>query len=31
MVSVEGLPPVDVEEARQRWPEAFIRERSQPA
>jgi hypothetical protein len=31
MVSVEGLPPVDVEEARQQWPEAFIRERSQPA
>jgi hypothetical protein len=31
MVSVEGLAPVDVEEARQQWPEAFIRERSQPA
>ena len=31
MVSVEGLPPVDVQVARQRWPGAFIRERSQPA
>jgi hypothetical protein len=29
MVSVKGLRPLDVEAARQRWPEAFIRERSQ--
>lgn len=31
MVSLEGLPSVDVKEARRRWPEAFLRERSQPA
>lgn len=31
MVDVNGLPPVDVEVARQRWPDAFLRERSQTA
>ncbi len=29
MVSVARLRPIDVETARQQWPEAFIRERSQ--